>query len=219
LHTTPCTLSLLCLTAFARFPVAHVTKFSATVTYWTAHWRAGKLPSRNRSVRQQAWRLDMNRNSQDCKGYMAVEITFCLVIALKFGDLYRAYPALLGADWQERVLPDRQTQWALAYCMLPLAVNSISERKQLAATAGIRTGDLQNFSSPLWPLGQVPAPQKPKHVRGGWLHCTDTSEPVDGNGAENMVTVQFEFPTSDLSITGPTRLPTALSGPSNCVWI
>jgi hypothetical protein len=51
-------------------------------------------------------------------------------------------------------------------------------------------------------------PQTPKHIRGGY---TDTSKPVDGNGAQNMVTVQsgFEPATflslaiSHLSITGP----------------
>jgi hypothetical protein len=36
-------------------------------------------------------------------------------------------------------------------------------------------------------------PQTPKHIRGGWSHSTDTSEPVDGNGAQNMVTVQSGF--------------------------
>jgi hypothetical protein len=29
-------------------------------------------------------------------------------------------------------------------------------------------------------------PQTPKHIKGGWSHYTDTSEPVDGNGAQNM---------------------------------
>jgi hypothetical protein len=47
--------------------------------------------------------------------------------------------------------------------------------------------------------------------------CTDTSEPVDAwqSGAQNMVTVQSAgfARTSDLSITGPTRLSTALSRP------
>jgi hypothetical protein len=36
----------------------------------------------------------------------------------------------------------------------------------------------------------------PKHIRGGWSHNTDTSdcsEPVDGNEAQNMVTVQSGF--------------------------
>jgi hypothetical protein len=32
-----------------------------------------------------------------------------------------------------------------------------------------------------------------KHISGGWSHYTDTSEPVDGNGAQNMVTVQVWF--------------------------
>jgi hypothetical protein len=36
-------------------------------------------------------------------------------------------------------------------------------------------------------------PQTPKHKRSGWSHYTDTSEPVDGNGAQNMVTVPFGF--------------------------
>jgi hypothetical protein len=36
-------------------------------------------------------------------------------------------------------------------------------------------------------------PQTPKHIRGGWSHYTDTSEPVDGNGAQNMVTIQSGF--------------------------
>jgi hypothetical protein len=56
-------------------------------------------------------------------------------------------------------------------------------------------------------------PQAPKHIRGGWSHYTDTSEPVDGNGAQNMVTVQSGFRTRDLSITGPTRLPPTLTRP------
>jgi hypothetical protein len=34
-------------------------------------------------------------------------------------------------------------------------------------------------------------PQTPKHIRGGWSHYTDTSKPVDDNGAQNMVTVRF----------------------------
>jgi hypothetical protein len=43
----------------------------------------------------------------------------------------------------------------------------------------------------------------PKHIRGGWSHYTDTSEPVDSNGAQNMVTIQSGFRTGDLPITGP----------------
>jgi hypothetical protein len=35
--------------------------------------------------------------------------------------------------------------------------------------------------------------QTPKHIRGGWSHYTDTSESVDGNGAQNMFTVQSGF--------------------------
>jgi hypothetical protein len=33
-------------------------------------------------------------------------------------------------------------------------------------------------------------PQTPKHIKDGWSHFTDTNEPVNGNGAQNMVTVQ-----------------------------
>jgi hypothetical protein len=57
-------------------------------------------------------------------------------------------------------------------------------------------------------------PQTPKHSRGSWSYYTDTSEPVDGNGAQNMVTVQSGFQTRDISISGPTRLPTALTVPA-----
>jgi hypothetical protein len=47
-------------------------------------------------------------------------------------------------------------------------------------------------------------PHTPKHIRGSWSQYTDTSEPVNGHVEHNMVTVQSEFRTSDLSITGPT---------------
>jgi hypothetical protein len=33
-------------------------------------------------------------------------------------------------------------------------------------------------------------PQTPKHIRGGWSYYTDTSEPLNGRGAQNTVTVQ-----------------------------
>jgi hypothetical protein len=36
-------------------------------------------------------------------------------------------------------------------------------------------------------------------MRGGWSHYTDTSEPVDSNGAQNMVTVQSESHYTDTS--------------------
>jgi hypothetical protein len=45
----------------------------------------------------------------------------------------------------------------------------------------------------------------PKHFRGGWSHYTDTREPVDGYGTQNVVTVKSGFQTSDLTITGPHR--------------
>jgi hypothetical protein len=57
--------------------------------------------------------------------------------------------------------------------------------------------------------------QTPHHIRGGWSHYTDTSEPVDGNGAQKMVTVQSGFQTTDLSITGLKRLPTVKTWPTN----
>jgi hypothetical protein len=45
-------------------------------------------------------------------------------------------------------------------------------------------------------------PQTPKHIRGGWSHYTDTSEPVDGNRAQNMVSVQSWFePATFRSLT------------------
>jgi hypothetical protein len=47
-------------------------------------------------------------------------------------------------------------------------------------------------------------PHTLKHIRGGWLYYTDTGEPVDGYGAQNMVTVQSGSRTSELSISGPT---------------
>jgi hypothetical protein len=39
-----------------------------------------------------------------------------------------------------------------------------------------------------WLVGLVIAlcPQTRQHIRGGWSHYTDTSEPVDGYGAQNM---------------------------------
>jgi hypothetical protein len=45
----------------------------------------------------------------------------------------------------------------------------------------------------VWGLVIALRPQTPKHIRGGWSHYTDTSKPVDGNGAQNMVTVQSGF--------------------------
>jgi hypothetical protein len=36
-------------------------------------------------------------------------------------------------------------------------------------------------------------PQTPKQIKGGWSHYTDTSKPVDGNRAQNMVTVLSRF--------------------------
>jgi hypothetical protein len=43
-------------------------------------------------------------------------------------------------------------------------------------------------------------PETQKNISGGCSHYTDASEPVDGNWAQNMVTVQSRF-------TVPTRLP------------
>jgi hypothetical protein len=47
-----------------------------------------------------------------------------------------------------------------------------------------------------WGLVIALRPHTPKHIRGDWSHYIDTSEPVDGNGAQNtqnMVTVQSGF--------------------------
>jgi hypothetical protein len=57
-------------------------------------------------------------------------------------------------------------------------------------------------------------PLTPKHIRGGWSHYTDTSKLADGNGAQNMVTVQSGFRTRDFTITDPTLLPTVLTVPT-----
>jgi hypothetical protein len=58
-------------------------------------------------------------------------------------------------------------------------------------------------------------PHTPKHIRGGWSHYTDTSEPVDGNVAQNMVTVQSGFEPATFSITGPRAFNQLLStGPN-----
>jgi hypothetical protein len=42
-------------------------------------------------------------------------------------------------------------------------------------------------SEEFWFLIIVLRPHAPKDIRGGWLHYTATSKPVDGNGAQNMV--------------------------------
>jgi hypothetical protein len=63
-------------------------------------------------------------------------------------------------------------------------------------------------------------PQTPKPIRGGWSYYADTSKPVVGYGntlcygAQNMVTVQFGFRTSKLSIPVPTLYPNAPTGPT-----
>jgi hypothetical protein len=41
----------------------------------------------------------------------------------------------------------------------------------------------------VWVLFYAWRPQTPKHIRSGWSHYTDTSDPVDVNGAQNIVTV------------------------------
>jgi hypothetical protein len=46
-------------------------------------------------------------------------------------------------------------------------------------------------------------PQTPKHIRGGWSHYTNTSEPLDGNGAQNYGHCPVRVRTSDFLITGP----------------
>jgi hypothetical protein len=36
-------------------------------------------------------------------------------------------------------------------------------------------------------------PQTPEHIRGGWSHYTDTSEPVDGNGATKKLSLSIQI--------------------------
>jgi hypothetical protein len=52
-------------------------------------------------------------------------------------------------------------------------------------------------------------PQTLKHVRGGWSYHTDYSEPVDGNGAQNMVS------PIRVSNQGPGYWPNALTNCAN----
>jgi hypothetical protein len=59
-------------------------------------------------------------------------------------------------------------------------------------------------------FGYCFTPQTPKHIRGGWSHYTDTSEPVDGNGAQNMVAVQSNQRPFD---HWPNALTNCQSGP------
>jgi hypothetical protein len=55
-------------------------------------------------------------------------------------------------------------------------------------------------------------PQTPKHIREGWSHYTDTSEPVDGMGLKIW---SLSNPDSNQRPFDhlPTSLPTALNGP------
>jgi hypothetical protein len=61
-------------------------------------------------------------------------------------------------------------------------------------------------------------PHTPKHIRGGWSHSTDTSEPIVGYETNNILnffgyetnnilTDQSGIRTSYLSITSPIHLP------------
>jgi hypothetical protein len=49
----------------------------------------------------------------------------------------------------------------------------------------IKQGANKRFFVCLFCFGYCFNPQTPKHIGGGWSHYTDTSEPVDGNGAQN----------------------------------
>jgi hypothetical protein len=48
---------------------------------------------------------------------------------------------------------------------------------------------------------------------GTWSHYTDISEPVDGNGSQNMITVQSGFNQQPFDYW-PMSLSTALTGPA-----
>jgi hypothetical protein len=59
----------------------------------------------------------------------------------------------------------------------------------LLASRGHQSASLYNILGPNSPTEQLVLerclvvalrPQTPKHIRGGWSHYTDTSEPVDG---------------------------------------
>jgi hypothetical protein len=62
-------------------------------------------------------------------------------------------------------------------------------------------------------FGYCFTPTDTEAYEGRLVTLTDTSEPVDGNGAQNNYG-QSGFRARELSITGPTRSPTALTGPN-----
>jgi hypothetical protein len=43
-----------------------------------------------------------------------------------------------------------------------------------------KVADLPGYYEKIFGLVIALRPQTPKHIRGGWSHYTDTSEPVDG---------------------------------------
>jgi hypothetical protein len=90
--------------------------------------------------------------------------------------------------------PDKQE--ILNSCRLESdEVTPESVRWRIAAWNGVLKQRLPNLFASFGWFGLVIAlrPQTLKHIRGGWSHYTDTSEPVDGNGAQNTVIVQSGF--------------------------
>jgi hypothetical protein len=68
----------------------------------------------------------------------------------------------------------------------------------------------------IWFLVIALRSQTPKHIRGGWSHYTDTSEPVDGKIWSLPNPGSNQRPKFD---HWPTSLPTALTGPKLVVVI
>jgi hypothetical protein len=115
------------------------------------------------------------------------------------------FPLLFGLPYSEDT--SRSVKWTLCF----------SEDCDLELDDVLCYCFAPNTNGRVWVLVIALRPQTPKHIRGGWSHYTDTREPVDGNGAQNTVTIQSGFRTKDISITGPTRLPPALTGPAQTV--
>jgi hypothetical protein len=83
----------------------------------------------------------------------------------------------------------------------------------VTAQEGLQVGGARLFL-----FGYCFTPTTPKHIRDSWSHYTDTSEPVDGNGVQNIATVQSGFePATFRSLAHElTKIKiSCLSGPEN----
>jgi hypothetical protein len=74
------------------------------------------------------------------------------------------------------VLCDAATSTAVFMAVIGLLLTSVPHPTHILTPSVSCTGHHRNR------FGLVVAsrPQTPKHIRGGWSHYTDTSEPVDG---------------------------------------